>query len=326
MAKVECFRHFEQKVNNCYLTPARQSRTSLARARHNQEDIMDEFETTNPVEGTAMAGPEVDMDDAAGLDAEAAERQESDADDPASEEQLEEIERDGKIAKIPAWLKPELMMQADYTRKTQELAEARRAFEAERVSAQQASQAELSAQANLATIDRQMAQFSQVDWNGWHDSDPFEAQKAFAQFQLLKDARAQTLGYLGNLRDERAFHEQQETARRMEQGAAELARDIHDWSPTTAAKLLDFGQNHYGFAREDLDGIDDPRLVKVLHAAFQWEEHQKKQRRAQGHAAAQTTRPAAKVGGASPKPGLDDRLSAEEWLRRRNEQLRKRRR
>jgi hypothetical protein len=246
------------------------------------------------------------------------------ADDSSSDDELEEIERGGRRAKIPSWLKPELMMQADYTRKTQELADARRAFEAERGTVQQADEAELSAQANLTLIDRQIGHFSKVDWTSWHDSDPFAAQKAFAQYQLLKDARTQTLGHLASLREERTLKEQQDTARRIEEGAAELARDLTDWSPETAAKLLDFGQQHYGFSKEDLDGIDDPRLVKVLHAAFHWEQHQKQQRRAQNHAAAQTTRPAAKVGGATPKAGLDDRLSAEEWLRRRNEQVRRR--
>jgi hypothetical protein len=296
---------------------------------------MDEIEAAGSAEGDALAADrgidEQEGASTASARTEAGElsnssdlESEGDLSDAGSEEDFEEIERNGRRAKIPAWLKPELMMQADYTRKTQELAEARRNLESERTNVQQASQEELSAHANLALIDRQIGQYSKVDWNSWHDSDPFEAQKAFAQFQLLKDARAQTLGYLGSVRQERTIKEQQETAKRLEEGAAELARDIKDWSPTTAAKLLDFGQARYGFSREDLDGIDDPRLVKVLHAAFQWEEHQKQQRRAQSHVAAQTSRPAAKIGGAAPKPGLDDRLSAEEWLRRRNEQLRKR--
>ena len=111
---------------------------------------------------------------------------------------------------------------------------------------------------------------------------------------------------------------------RQREGAAELARDIKDWSPQVAAQLLEFGQRHYGFSRDDLEGIDDARAIKALHAAYQWEEHQAKQRQAERHVAAQGVRPAAKVGGAAPKSGLDDRLSAEEWLRRRNAQLRKR--
>ena len=287
---------------------------------------MDDMETTSSVDGGALPAIEVE-DEHSGTESDAFDsgNPEDEGRDDEREEEYAEVERDGRIARIPAWLKPELLMQADYTRKTQELAEARRAIKVERIESQQASEAEVAATANLSLIDRQIGQYMKVDWNAWHDSDPFEAQKAFAQFQLLKDARAQTQEYLGSAREERTFREQQDTARRLEEGAAELARDIKDWSPETAAKLLDFGQRHYGFSREDLDGIDDPRVVKVLHAAFHWEEHQKKHRQAQSHAAAQTTRPAAKVGGASPKPGLDDRLSAEEWLRRRNEQVRKRR-
>jgi hypothetical protein len=294
---------------------------------------MDEIDTTNPVDGEALPETEVDSDGSAAaeptlddegnpIDALDGEEEGPDADE-GDAEQLE-IERDGKIAKIPAWLKPELMMEADYTRKTQELADARRALEAERTTAQHASEAEISAQANLSLIDAQIAHFAKVDWNAWHDSDAAAAQKSFFQFQLLKDARQQTANFLGSLRHERAAREAQEANKRRADCAAALGRDVKDWSPTTAARLLDFGQRHYGFSQDDLDGIDDPRLVKVLHAAFQWEEHQQKQRQAQMHAAAQTARPAAKVGGASPKPGLDDRLSADEWLRRRNEQLRKR--
>ena len=317
---------------------------------------MDEIDTTNPVEGEAMPLAEVfedaELPGATPLASPAAaavygaadkapptptssgrtdegEGATGDPDDASAdlqqEEELEEIERDGRRAKIPAWLKPELMMQADYTRKTQELAEARRAFEAERGEVQQFSEAERSAQSSLAIIDSQIDRFSTADWNAWHDSDPFGAQKAFAQFQLLKDARKETLGYLDVLSGERMVKAQQETAKRYDEAAAELARDIKDWSPQMAAKLFDFGQRHFGFSAEDMHDVDDPRAIKVLHAACQWEEHQAKQRQAQRHAAAQTARPAARVGGASPRPGLDDRLSAEEWTRRRNEQLRKRR-
>src|SRR5687768_12106596 len=107
---------------------------------------MDELETTNPVEGDALPSVEVEEHEApAGQD----ELETPVEDEEPDEEPFEEIERNGRKATIPAWLKPELMMQADYTRKTQELAETRRAFEAERAAAEQLSGAELSAQANL---------------------------------------------------------------------------------------------------------------------------------------------------------------------------------
>jgi hypothetical protein len=293
---------------------------------------MEEIEATNPVDGGTLSAPEVDQDTGGDADPNfegpAFEPQRDEFGNPIEEgpeDSFEEIERDGKRARIPSWLKPELMMQADYTRKTQELASARRAFEAERQTVQHASEEERSAEAGLAIIDAQIDQFLQIDWNAWQQSDPEGAEKAFAEYLALDNARAQTIEFLGDVREERAFREQQDSAMRLEQGAAILARDIADWSPQTAAKLVDFGLHHYGFSLEDLSGIDDPRVVKVLHAACQWEEHQKNQRRAQSHADAQTARPAAKVSGATPRSGLDDRLSAEEWLRRRNEQVRRKR-
>jgi len=287
---------------------------------------MDETETTNladdvntseaEVENEVQEQPEQLLDDDGNPIEDQAETE---------EEEFEEIERDGKKAKVPAWLKPELMMQADYTRKTQELAEVRKAVEAERTAFQQASEQEISARGNLVAIDNQLAQFAKVDWNAFHDSDPFEAQKAFTQYQLLRDARTQTETHLGRLQQERTVNEQREAAKRLEEGAAEIAKAIPEWSPTTAAKLVEAGQKHFGFSKEDLDGIDDPKLVIALNAAVKWFEHEAQTKKAKSIVKAQEVTPAAKVGRSSAPPtGLDDRLSTAEWTRRRNEQLLKR--
>lgn len=292
---------------------------------------MEELETTNSVDGGDTSSDIETNDAEVGNEVQETEQLFDDEGNPIEdqaeddEEEFEEIERDGKKYKIPAALKSELLMQADYTRKTQELAETRKAFEAERQAAQQADETEMSVRANLALMDRQIGEFSKVDWNAWHDSDPFEAQKQFAQFQLLKDAKVQATNYLSHVQQERTVREQQETAKRLEEGAAEIAKAIPDWSPAYAAKLLEAGQKHFGFSKEDLDGIDDPKVVLALNDAVKWREHQAKTKAANKHVKAQEVQPAAKVGRSSAPPkGLDDRLSADEWMRRRNEQLRKR--
>lgn len=223
--------------------------------------------------------------------------------EPAEDE--EEIDIDGFKVKVPKSkaekLAAERLMQADYTRKTQALAERERAIEAERTAFQQASAEEMSARANLTLIDQQIAQFQKVDWNAYNDQDPFEANKAFQQFTLLKDARAQTANYLSHVQQERTVNEQREAAKRLEEGAAELKRDIKDWSPATAAKLMDFAQTKYSFSKEDLDGIDDPRLIKVLHAAHQWEEHQAKARKAAQIAKGQQVQPVSTLKGTTAR-------------------------
>jgi len=287
-------------------------------------------DTTNPVEGEALPSSEAfeeNMNDSVSTTEQAASQEtDGDSDDQReAEEQFEEVERNGKKAIIPTWLKPELLMQADYTRKTQELAAARRALETERESVQQISQAELSAYTNLQVIDRQIDHFAKTDWNAAFDGDAAAAQKAFIQFQLLKDARRETTGYIEQLRSQRISREQQQTAKRLEDCNAEVAKHLSDWSAATAAKLKQEGMQHFGFSAEDVDGIDDPRIILALHAAVRWKDHEDKLRKAEAFEKQQAVKPAAKPsGGGAPPAGLDDQLSAEEWLRRRNNQLRKR--
>ena len=81
---------------------------------------MDDIETTNPVEGEALPSAEVINDEQDGSSADPfGEFPDDDGEDGSAdanpEDTFEEIERDGKRVKIPVWLKPELMMQADYT-------------------------------------------------------------------------------------------------------------------------------------------------------------------------------------------------------------------
>lgn len=282
---------------------------------------MEENEATNLADGIE---PEAEV----GTDVQVEPQLDDDGnpvEDHAIDDDYEEIERDGKKAKVPAWLKPELMMHADYTRKTQEVAEARRAFEAERQSATEADEQELSARANISLIDRQLAQFASVNWNQFNDSDPFEAQKAFQQFQLLKDAKGNAETFLTQAQAQRTERQTQETAKLVQEGAAVLARDIPGWSPDLSAKLQAFGTKAYGLSGTEFDNILDPRAVKLLHAAYQWSQYEEKNKKAQSIQRQQEVTPAATVGRASAPPkGLDDRLSADEWTRRRNEQLRKR--
>lgn len=246
--------------------------------------------------------------------------------DDAPADDYDEVELDGVRHRVPKALKGAFMMQADYTRKTQEVAELRRTIEAERVSIREAGAEEIGARAQLLAIDEQIARFAKVDWDAWENGAPLEAQKGWRQYQQLQQARGEAAGRLQNLAQQRGLEQQRETARLIEQGRAELARDIKGWSDDLAAALLDTGVKQYGFDRAEIEEFTDPRMVKVLHDAHQFHLLQRKQKAAQAVSAAQGVRPADRVGGSSaPASGLDDRLSAEEWARRRTQQVRKRR-
>jgi hypothetical protein len=281
-------------------------------------------ETTNPVDGgdtsvedTAPEGQEVDS--------QADETLYDDNGNPIEPEpEVEEIERDGKKYQIPKALAPELLMQADYTRKTQELAEQRRSFEAERMNVHQSTQQELNAYAQVTQIQQQLAAYQQVDWNAWNDQDPFDAQKGFMHFQQLKDAHQGAMNQLQGLTRQRMYTAQQETARRVHEGRNVLSQEI-GWNDELKTKLEGYALGA-GLSRDDLSDLEaSPAAAKILHAAYQWHQHSQKTQAANKHLAAQQAQPAAKVGAkAAPPSGVDDRLSTDEWMRRRNAQVRKR--
>ena len=245
-------------------------------------------------------------------------------------EDEEEVELDDDLKlKLPKSQAEKLRLaalrQADYTRKTQELAEQRKAFDAERQALSQADEAEMSARANIAIIDRQIQQYENVDWNAAFENDPFEAQKAFARFQLLQRDHAQASTYLDQAKQERTERQKQETAKLVQEGAAELARDIPGWSPALAAELQDFGTKVLQMTKSDFDNITDPRAVKILYLARKGHEKEQSEKKAKTIVKQQEVQPAASPGkkASAPPTGLDDRLSIEEWNRRREAQLRK---
>lgn len=289
-----------------------------------------------PLEDTAtnsvVGGDTSDLDTAAndtGVDAEGQQADdEPELDDdgnPIEVDDSEEIEHDGQKYKVPRALKPLLLMQADYTKKTQDLAERSRAVEAERQALHQTSQAELDTYAFAKSLEAQLGQYERIDWDAWHENDPFAASAATSKYQVLQRQYQQATGQLSNLRSQRAFQKQQDTAKRTEEGRAVLTREVPGWNDDLKAKLITFAAG-YGFDRSEVDDMEtDPRVAKVLHAAFTGSETTRKAKAAQGHVAAQQAQPAAKVRAASAPAGrLDDRQSVDAWMNARNAQTRKR--
>lgn len=281
-------------------------------------------EETNQVEAedTEVSTPGIDE----GVTQEAETLEYDDDGNPieAEAEEEEEVELDDDLKlKLPKSQAEKLRLaalrQADYTRKTQELSEQRRAFEAERQALSQADEQEMSARANIAILDRQLNQYANVDWEAAFENDPFEAQKAFARFQLLQRDRTQASTYLEHATQARTEAQKQEAARLVQEGAAQLARDIPEWSPELSAKLQDFGAKQFGLTQADFNEVYDPRAVKLLYWAKKGFEANQASTKAQTIQKQQAVQPAAKVGGRAPFPaGVHADLPMAEFIRRRN--------
>ena len=233
-----------------------------------------------------------------------------------------ELELDGQVHTLPIALKGAFLRHADYTRKTQELAEQRRALEAQRAAA--AEQARAGAEAThdrlqLAALDHQLASFRAVDWPAYAQQDPNGAQALHARFQALVEGRARLAQAVAQHEHGRRLHEAHEAAAAMAETGRTLSREIPGWSPELAAKLSDYALSQ-GVTHEELAAASDPRIWKVLHKAYRAEAG------GAGEAAvkAQAVRPAISVAGATAGGGgVRDELATRDWMRRRNEQVRK---
>lgn len=278
---------------------------------HNLKDNMDTQDAIMAREDELARAEELGLEDGPML-----------PDEGDAEPETVEIEHDGQVYAVPVALKGAFLRQADYTRKTQELADHRRAVEAERAAL--AEQMRSTGQAGsdrvrLAALDHQLDEFGEVDWQAFGAEDPEGAQRLWETYQRLGETRDR-LAYAVHHNEERGrLQAAREAAERMAETGRVLQQEIEGWSPETARKLIDYAQA-FGVTLEELAEVADPRLWKLLHKAYQAEEG------AQREAAtrAQAVRPAVLVSGAAGGgSGVRDELGTKEWMQRRNDQTRK---
>ena len=167
----------------------------------------------------------------------------------------------------------------DYTQKTQQVAEQRKELEAiqEQIQAQQLELqqgAQLSGElvedvAKITSLDQQLAQYQNVDWQKLSDSDVVEAQKLFFQYNQLQQERSNAVSQFEVKRQNALAQQQQIIADKVQKGREQLAKEIPNWSPETTQEIVSVGKE-YGFTDNELNAIIDPRHVRVLHDAMQW--------------------------------------------------------
>ncbi|WP_133255031.1 hypothetical protein [Phenylobacterium hankyongense] len=238
-----------------------------------------------------------------------------------------EVELDGKVHALPAALKGAFLRQADYTRKTQELAEHRRALEADRQAVAQHAQATNGASGDrirLAALDHQLESFRGVDWQAYAAQDPHAAQALWGRFQGMAQARDQLAYAISHHAQRSQLQAAREAAARMAETGQTLQREIEGWSPEVAAKLVEYAQA-FGVTLDELREAADPRVWKILHRAYQAEQTGQKDGASRAAAQAQAVRPAVLVSGgaAGGGGGVRDELGTKEWMQRRNDQTRK---
>lgn len=202
-------------------------------------------------------------------------------DDGEQESEPELIDLDGKRLEIPPGTPPALVeavrkmtadLKADYTRKTQGAAEAARSVQMKEHNLQlqeQLIRTNSQRIAQLTNAQERLSQYDQIDWQNLIDEDPVRAQKLQVAYQQERRAAEQLHQQWQHDEGQREQAANAYRAQKLAEGAALLQKTIPQWGVEKKRQVMQSALS-YGYSSEELDSLDDPRHVTVLHDAAQW--------------------------------------------------------
>lgn len=200
--------------------------------------------------------------------------EEDDAGLVAGDDHKVQITVDGQVQTVTvAALKRLYGQEASLTRKSQEVAEARKAAEAE------AERALTVTQRLLDKAEERFAPFAKIDWMVAQqrlNADEFAAlrEEARSAYQELEFLKADSSQFIETVRAERA----RQIAEAAKETVATLERDIPGWNREVYDQLRNFAVES-GMDMETVNNIVDPAAIKMMHAAMKY--HQLKAKAAQ---------------------------------------------
>ena len=170
------------------------------------------------------------------------EEQSDEGEEEDIEEELDGVKVRGKKEALER-LKAERLMQADYTRKTQETAELRKQAEAERQAVEIEKQVHFQNMNEVATIkaiEMRLAQFAGIDWNQLSDADPVQAMKLDREARQLQATKAQLEGSISQRHAQFTAHQQRQAAMELAEGQRVLQREIPGWGEELRTDLVKY--------------------------------------------------------------------------------------
>jgi hypothetical protein len=234
------------------------------------QDSAPEVEAEGPIDPGVVEQPE-------NLEADSIE--DSQPEQTAEPDDSEEFEWEGRRIKAPKGLKDGVLMHADYTRKTQEIASTRKELEEarERVTQQaKASEEEISARARMHHIDAELKRFETFDWSQYQQArlqDPLQADEAWNYVQHLRSQRNEAATSIMQAEQQRGVEAQQETARRLHE-TEQFARS-KGWTAETDKAVIEFAVSK-GATPKDLQAMMNPLVYETLYLARLGEQTLKK--------------------------------------------------
>ena len=207
------------------------------------------------------------------------------ADDLVDDDQAEETQEpstytvrvDGKDVEVSLdELRAGYSRQADYTRKSQVLAEQRQKADQELAATQQERQRYISQLEQLQTqSDKQIDEFKNVDWVKLKSEDPMEYMTKRDQYRELQENKRLIAEEQQNLQIKQQEEMQIQYSEQLAKQQEIMAQRLPDWAdPTKGPKLKQaiktFAMKK-GFSEQEVNSLIDARSVDVLHSAMLYE-------------------------------------------------------
>ena len=255
-----------------FLSAAEDSNEQPDTVETEQEDSADYEEAAEATEDEVVDADDVEVED--------------DEESEVEEEELEETRYTVKAAGEEKEVTLEELMQgyqlgADYTKKTQELAENRKAVEAEAKAILEAKQVRDTYAQRLQAIEQFLTQGqdSSEDLAAMKENDPIGYAVKVAELTEKKEQLAQVRAEQERIAQQQQADRQQEMARLVQQEATKLSQVLPEFSdPTKGEQIRNEIRNYgksVGFTDNELSQVYDSRHVLMLHKAMMYDKLQK---------------------------------------------------
>jgi len=262
--------------------------------------------------------------------------EESDDDDDA------EVEYDfggGQKVKFPANATAKEVMEAaqkafkdvegNYTRKSQSVAEQAKAIEADRTAVEMLRNlngAALEEYSRGLSVKKELEQLQRTDLQALWQSNPDQARRVSDRISQKQAEFQQIVNRVAQIESEQTQTEVAEVTRRSDEGKLEIERRIPGFAAKHASELVKYAVSKGIPEGEAGNWSRNPTITEMAFKAMQYDAMQAKAKAAtKPRPATATPVPASKSKGGSHRLDLNkdaDKMSADEWARRRNAELR----
>ena len=252
------------------------------------EGTTTEVQQDDSLESASQAILDIDKEEKEGNETERSqdsEKQEDEEVEASDDDQVEEeetepqlftIKVDGKDTDVTLEeLQSGYLKQSDYTKKTSELAEQRKAVMLEAQAIQQERNQYAQALGQMKTdAEKQLEEYKALDWNTLREQDPMLFMQRRDEQRELEKSIEDSNKEQQQLQLQQQQYHVQKFNHEVEAGRQKLLTIMPDWDDKVSKSVREFGLSQ-GFSSEELGGITDARSMAVLRKAMMYDNIQK---------------------------------------------------